>query len=328
MNSTLKNFSFKQAESPRGIFILLAPLLLSAVLCSSLWAKDMVVVTTIFPLQEFAGAVGGERAQVTLLLPPGAEPHTWEPRPSDIVTLSRADIFIYVSNEMEPWVPGILKSITPGNLTVYQAGQWLPKRSGQGHSSYQDESHLHGQNEEAGEHAGDPHLWLDFSFDQTIVDNIAEAFVALDPEQRDYYLHNAQAYKAKLSELDAQYRATLGKCDRRELILGGHAAFGFLVERYGLRQIALYDFSPNAEPTPRKMAESINLAREHEAQAIFFEELVSDKLAKAIAREVGAKTLVLNPGANLSKKQIETGVTFILLMEQNLENLRDGLGCH
>ena len=285
------------------------------------YAEQCSVVTTIFPLTEFAQAVGGERIKVAQLLPPGAEVHTWEPKPSDIVKLSRADVFIHIGPEMEPWVSGMLKAIDNPKLVIIEASQGLPilpADQTEPHDSY----HRH----ESGQRH-DPHVWLNFDYDQKIVDKITVALSTRDPEGALLYQKNAEVYQTKLRDLDQRYRKELGKCNSKEIILGSHAAFGYLAKQYGLTQVPLYGLSPNAEPTPKKMAQVITLAKQHQAEAIYYEELVSDKLAKAIAQEVGAKTLVLNPGANLTKKQIETKVTFLALMEQNLENLKYGLAC-
>ncbi len=306
---------------------LVVSLLLILFLFAHAWARDLLVVTTIFPLKEFGQAVSGERAKVVLLLPPGSEPHTWEPKPSDIVNVSQADLFIYVSKEMEPWVPDFVNSVKNENLEVLVASEFLPESTGQGTLAHDDNEQNPGRDKASERAYRDPHIWLDFSYDQIIVDTIATVLAAMDPEGATYYKKNAEEYNGKLRALDEQYRGTLTRCERKEIFLGSHAAFAFLVERYGLQQIALYGFSPNAEPTPRKMVEIVRLAKEHHAQAIYFEELVSDKLAKTIAREVGARALVLNPGANLTRAQIKAGVTFLSLMEQNLENLRDGLSC-
>jgi zinc transport system substrate-binding protein len=287
----------------------------------TLHAEDVSVITTIFPLTEFAQAVGGDRVNVTQLLPPGAEAHTWEPRPSDIVRLSRADVFIYIGAEMEPWVAGILATIENSKLVIIEASQGLPLlRADQTESL--DSYHKH----ESGQRY-DPHIWLNFDYDQKIVDKITAALSKRDPEGILLYQKNAEAYKVKLRDLDRRYRKESGECDSKEIILGSHAAFAYLAQQYGLRQIPLYGISPNAEPTPKKMAEVITLAKNHQAKAIYYEELVSDKLAKTIAQEMGAKTLVLSTGENLTQKQIEAKVSFLGLMEQNLENLKYGRAC-
>ena len=288
------------------------------------FAEQYSVITTIFPLTEFAQAVGGDRVKVTQLLPPGAEAHTWEPKPSDIVKLSRADVFICIGAEMEPWVSGILKTIENQKLIIIEASQGLSLlRADQADAG--GEKHHHSNESTHGRF--DPHFWLNFDYDQKIVDKIAGVLSKRSPAGSGYYRKNAEAYKAKLRDLDLRYRKELGKCNSKEIILGSHAAFAYLARQYGLTQIPLYGISRNADPTPKKMAEVIACAKKYRARAIYYEELVSDKLAKTIAQEVGAKILVLNPGANLTKKQIETKVTFLALMEQNLENLKYGLAC-
>ena len=296
----------------------------SLIISSKGLAKDFSIVTTIFPMKEFAQAVGGDRVNVHLLLPPGAEPHTWEPRPSDIIRLSHADIFIYTDAEMEPWVEGVLESINNPKLFIIEASQGLPLLCIDNLSQLHDDSFV---KKESTHRGVDPHFWLNFEYDQRVVDKIANALSKKDPEGAEYYRTNAEKYKKRLQGLDLKYRKELSNCKCKEFIVGGHAAFSYLAKRYGLKQISLYGINPNSEPTPKKMAEVIKLARKYQVRAIYFEEIVSDKLAQVIAKEVGAKVLVLNPGANLKRKQIESGVTFLSLMEKNLENLKYGLIC-
>ena len=287
-------------------------------------AENISVITTIFPLSEFAQTVGGDRVKVDQLIPPGAEAHTWEPKPSDIVKLSGADVFIYTGAEMEPWVSGILKSIENQKLQIIEANQGLLLLSADQTEALGEEHH---HSHESMHQRFDPHIWLNFDYDQKIVDKIAAALSKRDPEGILLYQRNAEAYKVKLRDLDQRYRKELGRCDSKEIILGSHAAFGYLAKQYGLIQIPLYGISPNSEPTPKKMAEVITLAKHYQTKAIYYEELVSDKLAKTIAQEAGAKILVLSTGENLTKKQIEAKVSFLALMEQNLENLKYGLAC-
>ncbi len=265
------------------------------------------VVTSLFPLQEFAQEVGRKQAEVTLLLPPGVEPHTWEPKPSDVLKIAQADIFIYIGAAMEPWVDKVAKAASGKKLYLLDLIRSLslsPK-----------------------EHKIDPHLWLDFALDLKIIDLIAGALSKIAPEQAAYFQQNAHEYQAKLKDLDQKYQKVLATCRQRSLILGGHAAFGYLAQRYGLQQIALSGINPNAEPTPKRMAEVIALTKKEKAKFIFAEEMVNPRLAKALAKEAGVQILILNPGANLTKKQRAEKVTFLDLMERNLENLKKGLAC-
>jgi len=280
------------------------------------------VVTSLFPLQEFAQAVGGENVQTDLLLPPGVEPHTWEPKPSDVARIATADIFIYIGPMMEPWAASVIKAAGNKNLRVVEASRGLDLLQS-------DESHS--DHEAGGKHHSeglDPHLWLDFSLDLKIVDSLAAAFSAKDPSHAALYRARAEGYKEKLTALDQRYREALSRCQSKELILGGHSAFAYLARRYGFKQVALYGVSPNAEPTPKKLASVIEAARRHKARYIFFETLVNPKLAQVLAQEAGVGTLVLHAGPNLTRDQQKKKVTFLDLMAANLENLRRGLECH
>lgn len=275
------------------------------------------IVATVFPLMEFSRAVCGERGEVSLLLPPGAEIHTWNPRPSDIVKISSADLFIYVGANLEPWIHDLLKSIKNPALRILEASRDLPLLE------VLTDSHGHGHSH--GEL--DPHIWLDFELDQIIVDRIAALLSGIDAKYSSFYQHNAASYKEKLHLLHDQFLDGLEECACRVVILGGHSAFGYLARKYNLQQISLYGLSPDSKPTPRQMIEVVELSKKHKVKVVYFEEYVSDELARVIAKEIGARTLVLNPGANLDKDQLESGVNFFDIMKKNLENLRDGLNC-
>ncbi len=281
------------------------------------------VATSLFPLQEFAQAVGGENVQSDLLLPPGVEPHTWEPKPSDVAKIAAADIFIYIGPMMEPWAANIIKAAGNANLRVVEASRGLELLRADGQESDQEtalEKHHPG--------GWDPHVWLDFSIDRKIIDSVAAAFTAKDPQHASLYRSRAENYKDKLTALDQKYSDALSKCQNREIILGGHSAFAYLARRYGLKQVALYGVSPNAEPTPKKLTSVIETSRRHKAKYIFFETLVNPKLALVLAKEAGVGTLVLHAGHNLTKDQQQKNVTFLDLMASNLGNLTRGLECH
>lgn len=280
-------------------------------------ASKIKIVATVFPLMEFSRAVCGERGEVSLLLPPGAEIHTWNPRPSDIVKISSADLFVYVGANLEPWIHDLLKSVRNPALRILEASRDLPLLE-----AFTD-SHGHGHSH--GEL--DPHIWLDFELDQVIVDRIAALLSDIDAEYSSFYQHNAASYREKLQQLHGTFLDGLEECACRAVILGGHSAFGYLARKYNLQQISLYGLSPDSKPTPRQMIEVVELAKKHKVKVIYFEEYVSDELARVIAKEIGARTLVLNPGANLAKDQLESGVNFFDIMKKNLENLRDGLNC-
>jgi zinc transport system substrate-binding protein len=292
-------------------------------------APKIQVVTSIFPLQEFAGAVGGERAEVHLLLPPGAEVHAWEPKPSDVAKISKADIFIYLGPFLEPWAHKVIKAAQGKNLIVVEAGRGLPfMEADQGEEEKRSPAHApphsHGHGHS---HKIDPHIWLDFSLDLKIVDAILSACVKKDPKRAGDYQKNAEAYKAQLIDLDKRYRESLASCRHRRIIMGGHAAFGYLARRYGLKQTALSGVSPDAEPTPKRMVEILEQVKKTGGKYIFAEEMVHPKTSQTLAKEAGVRVLLLNPGGNLTVEQARQKLTFTDLMQKNLENLRKGLEC-
>ncbi len=290
--------------------------------------NKLKVVTSIFPFQEFAGEVGGERVKAELLLPPGVEAHSWEPTPSDVFKVRRADVFIYVGAGMEPYVHDILKGAAGKQLVVLDAGKEVGLLASKTESCRKRCKNHETEHEHRNCHCPlDPHLWLDVENDIKIVNGIARIFSSKDPLGASYYAENAIAYNKKLSALDAKYKKELEHCRLRTFVFGGHAAFAYLAKRYGLKQIPLYGINPDSEPTPRKLAELVKTSRKHGIKYIYFEELVSDKLARVMAQEVGAQTLALNPGVNLTRDQLRKGITFLDIMEQNLENLKRGLGC-
>jgi zinc transport system substrate-binding protein len=281
------------------------------------------VIASLFPLQEFARAVGGEKVQADLLLPPGVEPHTWDPKPSDVAKIAKADVFIYIGPMMEPWAATVVKAANNPKLQVLEASRGLALIE-----AGESESAPRHPKRKSGEGHLDPHIWLDFSLSAKVVDSIAAIFSAGDPQNASVYKSRAEDYKEKLSVLDQTYQEALSKCRQRQIIIGGHSAFAYLAKRYGLEQVALYGISPNAEPTPKKLASAIRSAQKYKAKYIFFEILVNPKLAQVLAKEAGIETLVLQTGHNLTKDQLNQKTTFLDLMRSNLENLNRGLQCH
>lgn len=294
----------------------------------SVGKKKLVVVTTLFPLYDFSRSVGGEKSEVSLILPPGVEPHHFEPRPADIARIESADIFIYTGSYMEPWVDRLLKGINRSKFVVVDAsaGVQLLRLDD---LSADEEAHGHGRGK-GGERAGriDPHIWLDFSNAAQMVDNITSGFVAKDPEGKDFYTGNADAYKGKLREMDKKYRESLSHCQGKVIVHAGHFAFGYLAKRYGLGYVSAYSgVSLDQEPTPRRLIEITDRVKRYGLRYIFYEEMITPKVAEAISGETGASLLMLHASHNITKEEMEGGVTFLSLMEKNLENLRAGLKC-
>jgi zinc transport system substrate-binding protein len=290
-------------------------------------SDKLKVVTTLFPLYDFVRNVGGNKVDVVLLLPPGVEPHSFEPKPNDIVSVNKADVFIYTNKFMEPWAMDILRGVGKSDLLAVDSSAgvtFLPARDQQGEA---EESFDRQGEENRRALRMDPHIWLSIPNAEKMVDNIVAGLAARDPVNRDYYYRNAETYKSDLDRLDKKFQEGLSVCKTRLFIHGGHYAFGYLADRYGLSYISAYAVSADAEPTPGRLVNIINIMKSKSLRFIFTEELISPKTAEIIAEETGATILRLNGIHNLSRDDMERRATYITLMEKNLENLRRGLQC-
>lgn len=278
------------------------------------------VLTSIFPLREFAAAVLGDRGDAELLLPPGAGVHTWQPRPGDILRLASSDLFISVGAGLEPWLSGVLKAVPGGRLRVLEVSRGLPLRPAEADEPEAGaHDHTHGPL--------DPHVWLDFTLDTLIVDQIAATLSDIDPAGGADFKRNAETLKGRLRELDSRYAEALKKCAGKTLVIAGHAAFGYLAKRYGLVQTALYGLSPDSQPRPQHLLKVIDFCRKEGIRTVFFETSVPPGLAQTLAGEIGGRVLVLYAGHNLTREQLVKGIGFFDIMDENLKTLREGLGC-
>jgi zinc transport system substrate-binding protein len=281
--------------------------------------RGIRILTSVYPLKEFAAAVVGDRGEAALLLPPGAGVHTWQPRAGDLVRLAECDLFIYVGADLEPWLPGLLKGLAgrrPKTLEAAAGLELMRSGSEEGEAGHHD---AHG--------TFDPHVWLDPDMAARIVASIRGRLEGLDPEGASDFRRNAAALEGRLRDLDTRYREGLRGCSGKVIVLAGHAAFGYLARRYGLEQVALYGASPDSQPTPAELIEVVKKARARGIQAVFTESSASPALARSLARELGVRVLALNPGHNLTRAEIRAGVTFFDIMDANLRSLEDGLGC-
>ena len=265
------------------------------------------IVSTLFPTYDFAQEIGGDKVSVTLLLPPGLEAHSFEPKPSDIIKINQADIFLYSGELMEPWAGDIRRGLS-GNVKVIDSSFGIEMIEGL-------------------EHHSDPHIWLDFENAKTIATTITDALKEIDPKNASYYQENLENYHLKLTALDDSYRATLETCENREIIYGGHYAFGYLAKRYNLNYKSAQGLAPNSEPSANELIYLVEEIKAKEIKYVFHEELLSPKIAETLARETKTKLLLLNAAHNLSRDDYQAGLTFIAIMENNLKNLSVGLNC-
>ncbi len=255
-------------------------------------------VAAFYPLAYAAEQVGGAKVEVRNLTPPGAEPHDIELTPGDVGRLQQADVVLYLSHGFQPAVEQAVASARGKRVDVL-AGLGLRR----------------GVGDEAGK--SDPHVWLDPVLYARIVRRIGA--VLGDPAR-------AAGLARRVLALDAEYRRGLAHCARRDFVTS-HAAFGYLAARYGLHQIPITGIDPESEPSPQRLSRLIALVRREHVTTVFFERLVSPRLAETVARDAGAKVAVLDPIEGLTPAEQSHGDTYLTLMRRNLRELRSALGC-
>lgn len=277
------------------------------------------VLTSFYPMYDFACKIGGDCIDVTNMVPSGTEPHDWEPSTNDLKNLEKADVFVYNGADMEPWADDLLVSRSD-TLRVVEASENVELRTTDG-----EHEHAH-EHEGADHHHGDfdPHVWLDPENAKIEMEAIRDALCAADPENSTVFQSNYEKYAAELDALDAEFREKLAPLPNRTIVVA-HEAFGYLCDAYGLTQVGIEGLSPDSEPDPGRMAEVIDFVREHSISTIFFEELVSPKVAEAIASETGAQAKMLSPLEGLSDEQAAAGADYFSVMHDNLAALMEAL---
>ncbi|NLY62295.1 MAG: zinc ABC transporter substrate-binding protein [Erysipelothrix sp.] len=264
--------------------------------------EQLKIVTTLFPQYDIARAITKDKAEVSMILPPGVEAHSYEPTPQDIVKLDNSDMFIYTSNHLETYAEKMAQGLKEENSVII---------------NLEDSITIKGE---------DPHFWLSvknmLAMSQVILDEI----VLLDPDNRDYYLSNAKDYMDDLKLLEAELFDLFANVDDQAIVFAGHFSFDYFAEEYGLNYLSTFEsFSPNAEASAKQVAKLIDYINDQNIEYIYFEELVDPKLGRMLANETGAELLMLNAEHNITKEQAEAGISYADIMRMNIENLKLGL---
>ncbi len=269
--------------------------------------QKVQVVATIYPLGDFAKNVGGEFVEVTTITPPGVEPHEYEPTPQDLVKMQQADLVLINGNGVDPWAEKVIEDLRAQQITVVRMS---------------DDQRIAFLSE-------DPHFWLDPNLARQMTSEITwrlREFMVDSTEKDNVIVEQAQAYYQRLADLDRAYFDGLERCERREIVTS-HNAFRYLAKRYNLTSQYILGLSPEEDPSPQKIAEVSALAKQKGVKTIFFETLVSPKLAETVALEAGVGTAVLNPIEGLTVEELQSGKDYVQVMEESLRELRTALTC-
>lgn len=279
--------------------------------------EKITIVTSLFPEYDFVKEIGKEKVDVKILLPPGTESHTYEPTPKDIVSINDADMFIYTSNQMEPWAEKIAESIESKDTVILQVGQDI--------NLIQIE-HDHEETEDHEEDIADAHIWLNPLNAIKMVENITNKLCEISPENSEYFRNNSNDYIEELKKLDAEIEEAIENSKGNKLVFGGEFAYIFFLNRYNLEYATAYDgCGEGAEPSVAKIKEIIDTINDEKIPVIFYEELSEGKVANMIADETNTKALVFNTAHNVSNEDLENGVTYISIMRENLDKIKEAL---
>ncbi len=268
------------------------------------------VVASFYPLYYFAKQIAGSRAEIINVTPAGAEPHDYEPSVGDIAQIEKSDLLILNGGGLEIWADKISSMLKKKKIVVVDAAGDLITQ----------------EIEQEGTVVKDPHVWLDPVLAQKEVAKILQGLSTVDPVNKSLYEANTQQLTQKLQVLDQAFSAGLKNCQQKNIVTS-HAAFGYVASRYNLKQVPISGISPDSEPTPKQLAGVAQFAKSHQVSYIFFETLVSPKLAQTLAQEVGAKTLVFDPLEGLTKEEENRGVDYFSIQNENLMNLKTALQC-
>ena len=274
------------------------------------------VVTTFYPMYDFAKNVVGDNGEVSVLLDAGQESHGYEPTPQDIAAIADADVFVYNSDEMETWVPSVLESIESSDVIIVEAAEDIALFELE---EAAEEEHSDEEGEDA--HNVDPHVWLDPVYAQEEVAAILAGVLEADEANKESYQANAAAFNEKLAELDAAYQTAFETAENRTFVVQ-HAAFGYIARRYELTEVAVSDVSSDAEPNPAKLAELQQFMIDNQITTVYYSDSASSKTAETLAEEAGATLEVLSPLEGITDEDQEAGKDYLSVMEENLTALK------
>ncbi len=312
----------------------LAAFILCAALAASLAAcgvpasekAGVRVVATLFPQYDFAKHIAGERAEVTLLLDFGADAHSYDPTPADILSIATADLFLYTGGEMELWAEKLLASadiqraIAAGTLHVLDLSQTVELLCLHTHAE-EDEAHVHADGEY------DPHIWTSPKNATAMCHAIADALCALDSEGSAVYAENAAAYCKELSVLDTELLEMTAAARLHTGYFGGSFAFAYLFAQADLSHVSVFTgCASHAEASAADLAAVVSAMRESGARYVLYDSPSEQKTAETIAAETGAEVLRLHAIHNITKEEFDAGEDYCSLMRQNIEVLRKALG--
>ncbi len=284
------------------------------------------IVTTSFPPYDFARQAGGNFVQVTMLLPPGAESHSYEPTPQDILKIKNCDIFIYTGGESDSWIKEILESIGTDGIKVLSMMDCVEPLEEEVAEGMEEEHNASGEKHSDEAHAYDEHVWTSPRNAIRIVQAIGQALIDVDEKNSVSYEENMDAYVKELEDLDATFQQITKNGVRNCMVFGERFPFRYFAEAYGLTYYAAFPgCSEETEPSAATIAFLIRKIQEEKIPVVFYIEFSNQKVADTICEATDAEKLMMHSCHNVTTEEFASGITYLDLMRKNAENLKIAL---
>lgn len=301
----------------RPLFLLLCCVALLCAPAVHASQEPLSIVCTIFPAYDFARQLAGDTAQVTLLLPPGGDCHSYEPSPRDIIRIQEADLFLYGGGESDHWVEEILSSMgddAPRAFRLTDCVTLLAEETTESMEAHHEEAEM------------DEHVWTSPKNAMRIVEDLSAALCEIAPENADAYGAALAGYLGELEALDAAFEETVAQGKRDLIVFGDRFPFRYFAHDYHLRYDAAFPgCSEDSEPSVRTVISLVETVRAEQVPVIFYIEFSSRKTADILAEETGAKELLFHSCHNVSSEELEAGATYLSLMWNNVSALKEAL---
>lgn len=283
-------------------------LLLSLCGCGNNGVQDdgkLKIVTTVFPLYDFVRATGGERVDITLLIDPGTEVHSFDPTPSDAVAAAKADIFFCIGGESETWAEKLSDGIRGDTVKLMDSADLL----------YED-----------GEEEYDEHIWTSPANAVRMIEKICDTMCRKDLKNAEYYRENAAVYNKKIQNVSEKIRETVSKSKSRFILVADRFPFKYLADEYGLSYEAAFGgCASSTDISLKKMAELTDAVSRKNVRVAFYTELSNKAVANALAEATGVKIAELHSAHNVTVDDFKAGITYVDIMERNAKALKEGL---
>lgn len=304
-------------------------------------SKQTEVYTSTFATAAIAREIGGDQVNVKMIVPPGADPHSYEPTSKQLTEIAKGDLFLLTGTTLEPYSKKIQESLkgtdvrfieTSKDVNLLESDATLHAHE-EGHSedehAHEEEGHddhatdEHAHEEEGHDHGKyDPHVWLDPVNAKAMARSITSALSKEAPKDKATFEKNLKTFDQQADELDEQFKQAVADGSKKELLVT-HAAYGYLAERYGFTQLPIAGISPSDEPSQKQLAALVKEARMHDLKYVAFEETVSPKVARVIQKEIGAESVTIHNLESVTKAQQNS--SYFKLMEENVQTLKKAL---